>query len=333
MQFNPVKRRAFLTLIGSAAVWPLLLPVAAKARRVRRVGAMFWGAGKTLRKRQARVMAFRQGLEDLGWEAGRDLDIEFRWMRTDGDNDAQAAELLALAPDLIVTEGAAAISIFQRRTRTTPILFVRVPDPVGAGFVASLNRPGSNITGLTSDEPSIGSRWLGLLKEAAPGVNQVAVLADRFGPQGSATLGRMQALAPSFGVQLTARSVKNAAEIERAIDALARERDPGLIVLPSLETVVDHMQIVHLAAEYRVPAVYPHRKFVARGGAISYGIDTASLYRQAAFYADRILKGAGPANLPVQAPAKYELVINLKTARAGLTVPSTLLARADALIG
>jgi putative ABC transport system substrate-binding protein len=274
MHFNRPNRRAVVTLLGSAAVGPLLLPLPAKARRVRRIGAMFWGAGKTLRKRQTGVMAFRQGLEDLGWQAGRDLHIEFRWMRTDGDNDAQAAELRALAPDLIVSEGAAATSILQRQTSAIPILFVRVPDPVGGGFVASLNRPGSNITGFTGHEPSIGSKWLGLLKEAAPGVNRVVVLADRFGAQGSATLHRMQAMAPSFGMQLTVAPVKNAAEIERAIDALARAPNPGLIVLPSPDTVADHMQIVHLAAEYQVPAVYPHRQFVAGGGAMSYGIDT-----------------------------------------------------------
>jgi putative ABC transport system substrate-binding protein len=278
-------------------------------------------------------MAFRQGLEDLGWQAGRDLDIEFRWMRTDGDNDAQAAELLALAPDLIVSEGAAATSILQRQTSTIPILFVRVPDPVGVGFVASLNRPASNITGFTGYEPSIGSKWLGLLKEVAPGVNRVVVLADRFGAQGSATLVRMQALAPSFGMQLTVAPVKNAAEIERAIDALARDANPGLIVLPSPDAAADHMQIVRLAAEYQLPAVYPHRQFVAGGGAMSYGIDTVALYRQAACYADRILKGDNPAHLPVQAPTKYELVINRNTARVGPTVPPTLLARADVLIG
>jgi putative ABC transport system substrate-binding protein len=239
-------------------------------------------------------MAFRQGLEDLGWEEGRDLNIEFRWMEIDGDNDVQAEELLALAPDLIFTEGTAAMSIFQRQTRTIPILFALVPDPIGSGFVASLDRPGGNITGFTSYEPTIGRKWLGLLKEAAPSVNRVVVLADRIGPQASAALRRMEALAPSLGVQLSATPVKDAEEIEHAIDALARDPNPGLIVLPSPEAVLNPMQIIHLAAKYRLPAVYPHRQFVARGGVISYGIDTAYLYREAAFYADRILKGANP---------------------------------------
>jgi putative ABC transport system substrate-binding protein len=254
-------------------------------------------------------------------------------MQLDGGNDVQAAELLALAPDLILTETTAAMSILQREARTVPILFVHVPDPVGAGFVGSLERPGSNITGFTSYEPSIGSKWLGLLKEVAPGVSRVVVLADQFGPTASAGLRRMESLAPSLGVQLTAVPAKGADEIERAIGALAREPNPGLIVLPSAHTVLHHMQIIALAAKYRLPAVYPHRQFVARGGVISYGIDTVYLYRQAAFYADRILKGGKPAGLPVQAPSKFELVVNLRTAKAlGLVVPPTLLARADEVI-
>ena len=328
-----MNRRDFLTLIGGTAASPLLLPLVAKAQQAHRIGAMFWGLGRTLRKRQPRVIALRQGLEDLGWKEGRDLDIEFRWMRMDRDNDVQAAELLALAPDLILTEGREAMSIFQRQTRTIPTLFVLVPEPVGAGFVESLDRPGGNITGFTSYEPTIGSKLLGLLKEAAPGVNRVVVLADRFGPQGNAAVRRMETWAPSLGVQLTAAPAKDAAEIEHAIDVLAREPNPGLIVLPSANAVVDLMQIIHLAAKYRIPAVYPHRQFVARGGMISYGVDTIYLYREAAFYADRILKGTNPANLPVQAPAKYELIINLNAARGiGLTVPPTLLARADEVI-
>ena len=331
---DQLDRRDFITLLGGAAAAPLLLPLVANAQqRVQRIGAMVWGAGKTLQKRQRRVIAFRQGLEDLGWEEGRNLEVEFRWLRSDADNDALAAELLALKPDMIVTEGVAAMSGLQRQTSTVPILFVLVPDPVGAGFVASLERPGGNITGFTSYEPAIGNKWLALLKEAAPGVNRVGVLADQFGPQASATLRVMERLAPSLGVQLTATPAKGADEIERAIDALAREPNPGLIVLPSADTVVNHMQIIHSAARHRLPAVYPHREFVARGGLMSYGIDSVYLYRQAAFYADRILKGTNPANLPVQAPAKYELVINLDTAMStGFTVPPTLLARADEVI-
>jgi len=330
---DQLNRRDFITLIGSAAASPLLLPLSAKAQRVHRIGAMFWGAGKTLRKRQPRVIAFRQGLEDLGWEEGRNLEIEFRWMRLDGDNDAQAAELLAPGPDLIFTEETAAVSIFQRQTRTVPIVFVLVPDPVGAGFVASLDRPGSNLTGFTSYEPMIASKWLGLLKEAAPGVTSVGVLADRFGSQASAALRRMETLAPSLGVQLTAVPAKDAGEIDRAIPALARAPNPGLIVLPSVHTAANHMQIIALAEKYRLPAVYPHRKFVARGGMISYGIDMVYLYRQAAYYTDRVLKGAAPANLPVQSPSKYELAINLNAAQGlGLNLPPTLLARADEII-
>lgn len=295
---------------------------------MRRIGAMLWGAGRTLRKRQPRVMAFRQGLEDLGWEAGRDLDIEFRWK--DGDNDIRAAELLALAPDLILTEGTAATSILRRQTSIIPLLFVRVPDPVGEGLIASLDRPASNITGFTSHEPTIGRKWLGLLNEMAPGVNRVVVLGGRFASR--SYLHRMEAMASSVGVKLTPASAKDPGEIEHAIDLLAREPNPGLIVLSSVDTMANHIQIIQLAARYRLPAVYPHRRFAAWGGLISYGIDTAYLYREAAFYADRILKGAKAANLRVQTPAKYELIINLNAARGGLTVPPTLLARADEII-
>jgi putative tryptophan/tyrosine transport system substrate-binding protein len=325
-----VNRRDVITLIGSAATASVLLPFVAKAQRVYKIGAMFWGAARTLRKRQPRVAAFREGFEDLGWEEGRNLQIDFRWIQMDGDNDAQAAELLAAGPDLIFAESTAAVSIFQRRTQTVPIVFALVPDPVGEGFVASLDRPGGNLTGFTSYGPTTASKWLGLLKEAAPGVNSVGVLADRFGPPASAALRLMETLAPSLGVQLMAAPAKDAEEIKRAIEALARTPNPGLIVLPSLHTVANHMQIIDLAATYRLPAIYPYRLFVTRGGMMSYGIDTSYLYRQAAYYADRVLKGASPANLPVQAPAKYGLAVNLSTARAlGLTLPPTLLARAD----
>jgi putative ABC transport system substrate-binding protein len=241
--------------------------------------------------------------------------------------------VLRLAPDVIVTGRTDLMPYFQHQTRTIPIVFVQVPDPVAAGFVASLARPGGNITGFTSYEHTIGSKWLGLLEEAEPGATQVAVLINPLVPAWTVVFQWMEAVSRSLGIQLTAAPVKDGDDIERAIDAVTREPNPGLVVLPGPQTSGNRAQIVALTSRHRLPAVFPYRYFVASGGIMSYGIDTVYLHRQAASYVDRILKGAKPADLPVQAPTKFELVINLQTAKAlGFNLPATLLARADEVI-
>jgi putative tryptophan/tyrosine transport system substrate-binding protein len=326
-----MKRREFITLLGSAAAWPLAAR-AQQPERIRKVGALL-GIRENDPEARARVSALRQGLQELGWAEGRNLQIEYRWARTAGDDHLRAADILALAPDLILTSSSAALPIFQRETRTIPIVFVQVPDPVSAGVVASLARPGGNITGFSSYEHTIGSKWLGLLKEAAPSVGQVSVLINPQVPAWAVVFRRMEALVPSLGVQLSAAPVNDASEIERAVDSVVREPNPGLIVLPGPQSAINRAQIITLAAKYRLPTVYPYRYYAVSGGVISYGIDTVYLLRQAASYVDRILRGANPADLPVQAPTKFELVINLQTAKAlGFELPPTLLARADEVI-
>jgi putative ABC transport system substrate-binding protein len=328
-----MKRREFVTLVGGMVItWPLAAH-AQQTERVRRIGVML-GVRENDPEAQARRMAFQQGLQELGWTEGRNLQIEYRWARAAYDDGAvRAAEILALAPDLILTGSTTAMPIFQKEARTIPIVFVQVPDPVSAGFVTSLARPGGNITGFTSYEHTIGSKWLGLLKEAAPGVRRVAVLINPLAPAWTVVFRGMETLAPSLGIQLMEAPVRDAGEIERAIDAVAPEPNAGLIVLPGLQTARNRAQIIALTAKYRLPAVYPYRYFVASGGVMSYGIDTVYLHRQVASYVDRILRGAKPADLPVQAPTKFELVINLQTAKAlGFDLPPTLLARADEVI-
>jgi putative ABC transport system substrate-binding protein len=326
-------RREFITLLGgAAAAWPSAAR-AQQSERVRRIGMLF-AVTEDNSEGQARLGAFLQGLQELGWTEGRNLRIDHRWGAVNSERGRQyAAELVALGPDVILTAGEPAVAALQRETRTVPIVFAQVPDPVGAGFVESLARPGGNITGFTVFEYGISGKWLELLKQIAPGVTRVAVLRDPAVASGSGQLGAIQGAAPSFGVELRPVDVREAGEIERALVAFARAANGGLIVTGSAVAVVHRDLIVTLAARHRLPAVYTQRFFITGGGLISYGPDRIDQYRRAATYVDRILKGEKPADLPVQAPTKYELVINLKTAKTlGLEVPATLLARADEVI-
>jgi putative ABC transport system substrate-binding protein len=327
-----MKRREFLTLLGGAAVtWP----VAAGAQQVdgiRRIGVLtYWTADDA--EGQARLAAFAQALKQLGWSEGRNLRIDTRRANAD-DIRRHAAELAALAPDvLLAATGTATVAPLLQATRTVPIVFVTVIDPVGAGFVASLAQPGGNATGFTIYEYSMSGKWLELLKEIAPRVTRVAVLRDPAVASGIGQFGAVQIVAPSLGVNVSPVDMRDAGEIERGVAAFANGLNGGLIVTGSAAAIVHRELIATLAARHRLPAVYPGRYSVTAGGLISYGPDLIDQYRRAAGYVDRILKGEKPADLPVQAPTKYELVINLKTARAlGLDVPVSVLARADEVI-
>jgi len=282
----------------------------------------------------ARVTAFAQGLQQLGWTDGRNVRIETRWAAGDADRYRKSAtELVALMPDVILATGTSAVVPLQQATRTVPIVFVNVVDPVGAGLVASLARPGGNATGFTLYEYGMSGKWLELLKEIAPRVTRAAVLRDPARAPGIGQFAAIQAVAPSLGVELSPVDVRDAGEIERAITAFARSPNNGLIVTASPSAAVHRKLIVTMAARHQLPAVYPYRYFVTGDGLISYGPDSIDPYRRAAAYVDRILKGEKPADLPVQAPTKYELAINLKTAKAlGLTVPNTLLVSASEVI-
>jgi putative tryptophan/tyrosine transport system substrate-binding protein len=326
-------RRAFITLLGgAAAAWPLAAR-AQQLERMRRVGVLMHLAADDP-EGQARIAAFTQGLQELRWAIGRNVRIDYRWAAGDAERARKyAAELVALAPDVILAAGGAVVAPLLQASRTVPIVFAQTPDPVGAGFVASLARPGGNATGFTIFEFGMGGKWLELLKEIAPRVTRAAVLRDAALAAGTGQLGAIQSVAPSFGVELSPIDVRDAGEIERAVTAFARSPNDGLLVTGSALATVHRDLIVALAARHRLPAVYSSRYFVTDGGLISYGPDSIDPYRRAAAYVDRILKGEKPADLPVQAPTKYELVINLKTAKAlGLEVPPTLLARADEVI-
>ena len=327
-----MKRREFLGLVGSAAVaWPHGAH-AQQSERVRRIGVLLPATSDDA-EFQARVGAFLQGLALLGWTIGRNVRIDTRWATANAaDIRRHAAELAALAPDVILAHGSPVVGALQQATRTMPIVFVVVADPVGAGFVDGLARPGGNITGFTIFEYAMGGKWLQLLK-IAPRVTRVAVLRDPAIAAGPGQLGAIQAVAPSFGVELTPVNVRDATEIERAVVAFARSSNGGLIVTGSPLTTAHRDLIITLAARHKLPAVYTSRFYVTSGGLISYGPDFVDQYRRAAGYVDRILKGEKPADLPVQAPTKYELAINLKTAKAlGLDVPANVLARADEVI-
>jgi putative ABC transport system substrate-binding protein len=326
------RRELLAALSGAAAAWPLTAR-AQERKRMRRIGALMPYAANDPQV-QSRNAAFLQGLQQLGWTVGNNVAIEYRWSAGNEDDTRKyAAELVALAPDVIFASGSAAVGPLQRATRTVPIVFALVPDPVGAGFVESLARPGGNITGFTAYEYGIGAKWLELLKQTAPSVTRVAVLRDPAITAGIGLWGAIQSVSPSFGVELRPVDVRDAGEIERAVAAFARSPNGGLIITGSALAVVHRDLIITLAARHRLPAVYYDRYFAAAGGLISYGSDNVEEYRLAAGYVDRVLKGEKPANLPVQAATKYELVINLKTAKAmGLTVPETLLARADEVI-
>ena len=328
-----MKRRDFMALLGcSAAAWPLAAR-AQQAERMRRIGVLMPATADDL-DGQARIAAFRQGLQQLGWTDGRNVRIDTRWSAGDADDIRKyAAELAALAPDVILATGSATLAPLLQATRAVPIVFTIVPDPVGAGLVDSLARPGGNATGFTWFEYATSGKWLELLKQIAPGVTRVAVLRDPAIAAGLGQWGAIQAMAPSVGVEVIPINVHDAREIERAVAGFARSSNGGLILTASALAVVHRDLVIRLAAQHKLPAVYHRRLFVTSGGLISYGPDLIDQYRQAAGYVDRILKGEKPADLPVQAPTKYELAINLKTAQAlGLTIPPTLLARADEVI-
>ena len=282
---------------------------------------------------QARFTAFLRELQQLGWTDGRNVRIDTRWGANNADRGRYAAELIALSPDVILASTTPAMMVLQQATRTVPIVFVNVADPVGAGFVDSLSRPGGNVTGFTVFEYSLSGKWLALLKEIAPSVTRAAVIRDAANPSGIGQFAVVQSVASSFGVELSPVIARDGGEIERGVTAFARSSNGGLIVLASSWGALHGDLFVMLAARHRLPAVYPFRHFVTGGGLISYGPDSIDHYRRAAAYVDRILKGEKPADLPVQAPTKYETVLNLKTAKAlGLTVPPSLLARADEVI-
>jgi putative ABC transport system substrate-binding protein len=326
-----VRRREFITLFGgAAALWPL---GARGQERMRRIGVLLPAAADHA-EFQTRVGAFLQALALLGWSIGRNVRIDTRWATTNhAELRRHAEELVALAPDVILAPGASAVGPLLQATRTVPIVFPFVIDPVGAGFVDSLARPGGNATGFLSFEYSLAAKWLELIKEMAPRVMRAAVLRDAAVSPGIGQFGAIQSVAPSFGVELSPVNVRDAAEIERAVAAFARSPNGCLIVTAGPSASRHRDLIIALAARHKLPAVYNERPFVAAGGLISYGPDYIDQYRRAAGYVDRILKGEKPADMPVQAPTKYELVINLKTAKAlGIEVPPALLARADEVI-
>jgi putative ABC transport system substrate-binding protein len=329
-----MRRREFIKLIAGAAtaVWPRAAR-AQQPERMRRIGVLHSVAADDP-VGQARNAAFLQGLAQFGWTDGSNVRIETRWAAGDADRIRRfVAELVTLAPDVIVASGSVAVGPLLQATRTLPIVFVYVADPVGAGFVDSLSRPGGNATGFIAYEYAIGAKWLELLKQMVPGVTRIAVMRDPAITTGIGTFGAIRSAASSFGVELNPVNVRDAGEIERAIAAYARGSNGGLIVTGSPLALVHRNLIIRLAAQYKLPAVYFDHLFVAGGGLVSYGPDQVEGFRLAAGYVDRILKGEKPADLPVQAPTKYELAINLKTAKAlGLYVPQSLLARADEVI-
>ena len=326
-------RREFISLLGGAAVaWP----VAARAQqpeRMRRVGVLMPAAADDAAF-QAWVGAFLQGLALLGWTIGRNVRVETRWATSNaGEIRRHAAELVALAPDVILAHGALTVLPLLQATRTVPIVFPVFGDPVGGGLVDSLARPGGNVTGFMTTEFSIGAKWLELLKEIAPSVTRVAVLRDPAVGPSTSQFAAIQAVAPSLRLEVNPVNVSDAGEIERAVAAFARSSNGGLIVTGASAAVRHRDLIVTLAARHKLPAVYFERLFVAAGGLVAYGPDQIDMYRQAASYVDRILKGEKPADLPVQAPTKFELAINLKSAKTlGIEVPPMLLARADEVI-
>jgi putative tryptophan/tyrosine transport system substrate-binding protein len=327
-----LRRRDFITLLsGGVAAWPLAAG-AQQPERMRRIGVLSGLADDT--EGRFRVTTFQQGLRELGWTEGHNIRIELRWAAGDVDRTRTfTAELVAAKPDAILAITTAALVPLRQATSSIPIVFVNVGDPAESGIVESLARPGGNITGITTFVSSIGGKWLELLKEVAPRVVRVLVILNRDNPTAHGVLRIIEASAPSFGITVTQVSVHSADEIERAVENFARQPDAALLVLPDPATVVNRARIVGLAAQHRIPAVYPFRYFVDSGGLMSYGTVPTDQYRQAASYVDRILKGANPGELPVQQPAKFELVVNLKTAKAlGLAIPESFLLRADEVI-
>jgi putative tryptophan/tyrosine transport system substrate-binding protein len=332
MLFGQLKRREFITLLGgAAAAWPLAAR-AQQSESMRRIGVLLPN-DQDNPAAQARIAALLQELQQLGW-TGRNVRIDIHWAGADAEKIRKhATELAALTPDVILASGSVTVAPLLQATRTVPIVFVVVPDPVGAGFVDSLARPGGNATGFVQFEYGLSGKWLELLKEIAPPMTRAAVLRDAAIPAGTGQFGAIQSVAPSVGVEVSPINIRDAGEIERAVAAFARSANGGLIVTGSALAQLHRNLIITLAARHKLPAVYFERFFVSGGGLISYGPDLVDQYRRAAGYVDRILRGEKPADLPVQHPTKYELVINLKTAKAlGLDVPPSLLARADEVI-
>jgi putative ABC transport system substrate-binding protein len=325
-----MRRRQFIAGLGAAA-WPFA-GRGQQAERVRRIGFIVSALAADDPLGQARVAVFVQGLQQLGWTVGRNVRMDYRWPRNDADRlRRDAEELVALAPDVILAGGTPALLALQQATRTLPIVFANVNDPVGSGIVESLARPGGNATGFMNIEFGQSAKWLELLKQIAPRVTRVAVLRSLIG--GTAQLAAIQAVAPLFGVEVSSLNVRDTSEIERGVTAFARTPNGGLIVTIGVGAGGQRDRIISLAAQLQLPAIYPSRTFATDGGLISYGSDPVDLYRQAAGYVDRILKGEKPADLPVQAPTKYQMAINLKAAKAlGIALPPTLLARADEVI-
>jgi putative tryptophan/tyrosine transport system substrate-binding protein len=330
-----MRRRDFVrAIVGSATAWPLALRAQqSKPKPMRRVAVLMPQSANDPQT-QNRNAAFLQGLQQLGWIVGQNVQIDYRWSAgSEDDTRIYAAELVALAPDVIFASGSAAVEPLRRATRTVPIVFVLIPDPVGAGFVDSLARPGGNVTGFANFDYSIGAKWLALLKEIAPNTARAAVLRDPALRAGIGQWGAIQSVSSSVAIEVSPISLADAGEMQSALTAFARGSNGGLIVTGSALAVVRRDLIIALAARYRLPAVYYERYFVSAGGLISYGPDNVEQFRSAAAYVDRILKGEKPTDLPVQTATKYELGINLKTAKAlGLDVPPSLLARADEVI-
>jgi putative ABC transport system substrate-binding protein len=327
-----LRRRQFITLLGGAAAWSVTAR-AQRTDRMRRIGVLAPATADDA-EFQTRVGAFLEGLQQSGWTIGQNVRIDSRWATTNAVEIRRHAEdLAALAPDAILTASSPALAALQQATRTVPIVFVSVIDPVGSGFVDSLARPGGNTTGFLLFEYSLSGKWLELPKQIAPKVTRAAVFRDSGNPSGNAQFGAIQTVAPSLGVEVSPVNLRDASEIERTVAAFVRSANGGLIVTGSASATLYRNLIIQLAARAKLPAVYYARYFVVAGGLISYGPDFADQYRRAASYVDRILKGEKPANLPVQVPTKYELVINLKTARAlGLDMPAPVLTRADEVI-
>lgn len=327
-----MRRREFITLLGSAsAIWPLAA-LAQQSERVRRIGVLV-GLAENDPEMKERIAGLRQGLEKLGWVEGRNLQIDYRFAPAGAQARLLARELIALQPEVIVTQSTPATAAMQQETRTIPIVFASVADPIGSGFVASLSRPGGNLTGLLQYEEGITGKWLAMLKQIAPNLTRAALVANPRTAAFDYFVQSAKAVAPSLAIDLVPTPVDNAADIERAIKTFAREPNGGLVLPPDTSTVVHRNLIIALAAQHRLPAVYALRVFVAAGGLMYYGTDFVDLSRQGASYVDRILRGAKPADLPVQTPTKFETVVNRKTAKTlGLTVPPGLLIAADEVI-
>jgi putative tryptophan/tyrosine transport system substrate-binding protein len=328
-----MKRREFITLLSAAAAWPL----AARAQqpdRIRRVG-VFIGFPEDDPDSKPRLVAFQQGLEKLGWSEGRNIHLDVRFALPANEQQVQmlVKELLALSPDVVVAQGTAPTAAFRRESRSVPIVFIAVGDPVGAGFIANLARPGSNLTGLTLYEGSIAGKWLAMLKEIDPRVTRAAFIINPKTSSFAHFAREAETMAQSLAIELVLSTIENAGDIGRVIESFASLPNGGLVLPPDATTTAHRDLVVALAARYRLPAVYAWRQFVTAGGLMSYGIDFLEQFRQTASYVDRILRGSSPAELPVQAPTRYQTVLNLKTAKAlDLTVPAGLLVAADEII-